>query len=74
MLLRSRQELQREKKLSYRDLISMSRQENQHINNWSRNLHEGSKQDMMSQHKREVVTKDHIDLQPKWCRDMKRLS
>ena len=70
MLLRLRRELQKEKKLPCRDLISMSQQENKQISNWSRNLHEGTKQDMMLQHKREVVTKDQISLQQKWCRDM----
>ena len=74
MLLRSRQELQKENKIPYRDLISMSRQQNKQIINWSRNLHEVRKQDMMSQHEREVMAKDQIGLQHKWCQDMKKLS
>ena len=53
---------------------TLSRQENRKISNWSRNLHEDRKQDMMSRQEMEVVTKDQIGLQHKWCRDMKKLS
>ena len=60
------------KETNLSQLISMSGQENKQMSNWSRNLHEDRKQDTMSQHEREVMTKDQIDLQQKRCRDMKK--
>ena len=51
------------KETTCRDLISMSRQENKQINNWSCNLNEGKKLDMMSQHEMDAVTRDQNGLQ-----------
>ena len=60
--------------IAIRKETTLSRQENKQISSLSCNLHEGRKQEMMSQHKREVMTKDQIGLQQKWCREMKKLS